>query len=150
MDKKRNPYPHFRLEKHFLESWNSKACNAMTTRNRLPAIRDIKCWNVQGLIWTDSSCKRVIKRATVFLIVLFFSHNILCTFFTGDQSGLHGGQSSTHTLFLLSHAFFFRICTAWSLRNMLSRRQHMLLWIHCVVFCINCARVWGFWYNSTP
>ncbi len=77
-----------------------------TTLKRRLGTEDTKWWSVSGVILSHSSCKQVLRWATV----RGLRCRILCfkmrhTFSIGDRSGLQAGQSSTRTLFLRSQGF---------------------------------------------
>ncbi len=77
-----------------------------TTLKRRLGTEDTKWWSVSGVILSHSSCKQVLRWATVqglrCRILHFKMHH---TFSIGDRSGLQEGQSSTSTLFLRSQDF---------------------------------------------
>ncbi len=77
-----------------------------TTLKRRLGTEDTKWWSVSGVILFHSSCKQVLRWATVqglrCRILRFKMHH---TFSIGDRSGLQAGQSSTRTLFLRSQDF---------------------------------------------
>ncbi len=69
-----------------------------TTLKRRLGTEDTKWWSVSGVILSHSSCKQVLRWATVrglrCRILRFKMHH---TFSIGDRSGLQAGQSSTRT-----------------------------------------------------
>ncbi len=77
-----------------------------TTLKRRLGTEDTKWWSVSGVILSHSSCKQVLRWATVrghrCRILRFKMRH---TFSIGDRSGLQAGQSSTRTLFLRSQDF---------------------------------------------
>ncbi len=77
-----------------------------TTLKRRLGTEDTKWWSVSGVILSHSSCKQVLRWATLrglrCRILRFKMHH---TFSIGDRSGLQAGQSSTRTLFLRSQDF---------------------------------------------
>ncbi len=67
---------------------------------------DTKWWSVSGVILSHSSCKQVLRWATVRgLRCRILRFKMRHTFSIGDRSGLQAGQSSTRTLFLRSQDF---------------------------------------------
>ncbi len=77
-----------------------------TTLKRRLGTEDTKWWSVSGVILSHSSCKQVLRWATVTGSSL--SHFALQNaphILYGDRSGLQAGQSSTRTLFLRSQDF---------------------------------------------
>ncbi len=67
---------------------------------------DTKWWSVSGVILSHSSCKQVLRWATVRgLRCRILRFKMRHTFSIGDRSGLQAGQSSTRTLFLCSQDF---------------------------------------------
>ncbi len=111
---------------------------------------DTKWWSVSGVILSHSSCKQVLRWATVRgLRCRILRFKMRHTFSIGDRSGLQAGQSSTRTLFLRSQDFvmcgrmWFCIVLlkyAWtSLEKMSSWRQHIVLQNLYVLFSINGA-----------
>ncbi len=85
----------------FQKSLDSKAFTTITTLKRRLGTEDTKWWSVSGVILSHSSCKQVLRWATVWGLRCQMRH----TFSIGDRSGLQAGQSSTHTLFLRSQDF---------------------------------------------
>ncbi len=77
-----------------------------TTLKRRLGTEDTKWWNVSGVILSHSSCKQVLRWATVRgLRCRILRFKMRHTFSIGDRSGLQAGQSSTRTLFLRSQDF---------------------------------------------
>ncbi len=120
-----------------------------TTLKRRLGTEDTKWWSVSGVILSHSSCKQVLRWATVRGLRCRILHFKMChTFSIGDRSGLQAGQSSTRTLFLRSQdfvmcaecGFAFLLKYAWtSLEKMSSWRQHIVLQNLYVLFSINGA-----------
>ncbi len=122
-----------------------------TTLKRRLGTEDTKWWSVSGVILSHSSCKQVLRWATVRgLLCRILRFKMRHTFSIGDRSGLQAGQSSTRTLFLRSQDFvmcaecgFALSCWnmyAWtSLEKMSSWRQHIVLQNLYVLFSINGA-----------
>ncbi len=117
-----------------------------TTLKRRLGTEDTKWWSVSGVILSHSSCKQVLRWATVRgLRCRILRFKMRHTFSIGDRSGLQAGQSSTRTLFLRSQDFVMWFCIvllkyAWtSLEKMSSWRQHIVLQNLYVHFCINGA-----------
>ncbi len=120
-----------------------------TTQRRL-GTEDTKWWSVSGVILSHSSCKQVLRWATVRgLRCRILRFKMRHTFSIGDRSGLQAGQSSTRTLFLRSQDFC-NVCRMWfcivllkyawtSLEKMSSWRQHIVLQNLYVLFSINGA-----------
>ncbi len=119
-----------------------------TTLKRRLGTEDTKWWSVSGVILSHSSCKQVLRWATVRgLRCRILRFKMRHTFSIGDRSGLQAGQSSTRTLFLRSQDFV--MCAecgfalsllkyAWtSLEKMSSWRQHIVLQNLYVLFSIN-------------
>ncbi len=118
-----------------------------TTLKRRLGTEDTKWWSVSGVILSHSSCKQVLRWATVrglrCRILRFKMHH---TFSIGDRSGLQAGQSSTRTLFLRSQDFV--MCAECGLHVLLnmhdvlkmsSWRQHIVLQNLYVLFSVNGA-----------
>ncbi len=84
-------------------------CNVpflFTTLKRRLGTEDTKWWSVSGVILSHSSCKQVLRWATVRgLRCRNLRFKMRHTFSIGDRSGLQAGQSSTRTLFLRSQDF---------------------------------------------
>ncbi len=77
-----------------------------TTLKRRLGTEDTKWWSVSGVILSHSSCKQVLRWATVRgLRCRILRFKMRHTFSIGDRSGLQAGQSSTRTLFLRSQDF---------------------------------------------
>ncbi len=77
-----------------------------TTLKRRLGTEDTKWWSVSGVILSHSSCKQVLRWATVRgLRCRILRFKMRHTFSIGDRSGLQAGQSSTCTLFLRSQDF---------------------------------------------
>ncbi len=77
-----------------------------TTLKRRLGTEDTKWWSVSGVILSHSSCKQVLRWATVQgLRCRILRFKMRHTFSIGDRSGLQAGQSSTRTLFLRSQDF---------------------------------------------
>ncbi len=77
-----------------------------TTLKRRLGTEDTKWWSVSGVILSHSSCKQVLRWATVRGLRCRILHfKMRHTFSIGDRSGLQAGQSSTRTLFLRSQDF---------------------------------------------
>ncbi len=77
-----------------------------TTLKRRLGTEDTKWWSVSGVILSHSSCKQVLRWATVRgLRCCILRFKMRHTFSIGDRSGLQAGQSSTRTLFLRSQDF---------------------------------------------
>ncbi len=77
-----------------------------TTLKRRLGTEDTKWWSVSGVILSHSSCKQVLRWATVRGLRCRILRFKMChTFSIGDRSGLQAGQSSTRTLFLRSQDF---------------------------------------------
>ncbi len=77
----------------------------ITLKRRL-GTEDTKWWSVSGVILSHSSCKQVLRWATVRgLRCRILRFKMRHTFSIGDRSGLQAGQSSTRTLFLRSQDF---------------------------------------------
>ncbi len=77
-----------------------------TTLKRRLGTEDTKWWSVSDVILSHSSCKQVLRWATVRgLRCRILRFKIRHTFSIGDRSGLQAGQSSTPTLFLRSQDF---------------------------------------------
>ncbi len=77
-----------------------------TTLKRCLGTEDTKWWSVSGVILSHSSCKQVLRWATVRgLRCRILRFKMRHTFSIGDRSGLQAGQSSTRTLFLRSQDF---------------------------------------------
>ncbi len=121
-----------------------------TTLKRCLGTEDTKWWSVSGVILSHSSCKQVLRWATVRgLRCRILRFKMRHTFSIGDRSGLQAGQSSTRTLFLRSQDFVMcaecGFCIvllkyAWtSLEKMSSWRQHIVLQNLYVLFSINGA-----------
>ncbi len=121
-----------------------------TTLKRRLGTEDTKWWSVSGVILSHSSCKQVLRWATVRgLRCRILRFKMRHTFSIGDRSGLQAGQSSTCTLFLRSQDFvmcaecgFALSCFkyAWtSLEKMSSWRQYIVLQNLYVLFSINGA-----------
>ncbi len=120
-----------------------------TTLKRRLGTEDTKWWSVSGVILSHSSCKQVLRWATLRgLRCRILRFKMRHTFSIGDRSGLQAGQSSTRTLFLRSQDFV--MCAecglhclveyAWtSLEKMSSWRQHIVLQNLYVTFSINGA-----------
>ncbi len=90
-----HPFLSFRPATHSKKSWDSKAFTI-----------DTKWWSVSGVILSHSSCKQVLRWATVRCLRCRILRFKMChTFSIGDRSGLQAGQSSTRTLFLRSQDF---------------------------------------------
>ncbi len=71
-----------------------------TTLKRRLGTEDTKWWSVSGVILSHSSCKQVLRWATVRgLRCRILRFKMRHTFSIGDRSGLQAGQSSTRTLF---------------------------------------------------
>ncbi len=121
-----------------------------TTLKRCLGTEDTKWWSVSGVILSHSSCKQVLRWATVRgLRCRILRFKMRHTFSIGDRSGLQAGQSSTRTLFLRSQDFC-NVCRMWfcivllkyawtSLEKMSSWRQHIVLQNLYVLFSINGA-----------
>ncbi len=121
-----------------------------TTLKRRLGTEDTKWWSVSGVILSHSSCKQVLRWATVrglrCRILRFKMHH---TFSIGDRSGLQAGQSSTpHPL--PPQPGLCNVCRMWfcivllkyawtSLEKMSSWRQHIVLQNLYVLFSINGA-----------
>ncbi len=77
-----------------------------TTLKRRLGTEDTKWWSVSGVILSHSSCKQVLRWATVRGLRCRILRFKMChTFSIGDRPGLQAGQSSTRTLFLRSQDF---------------------------------------------
>ncbi len=77
-----------------------------TTLKRHLGTEDTKWWSVSGVILSHSSCKQVLRWATVRgLRCRILRFKMRHTFSIGDRSGLQPGQSSTRTLCLRSQDF---------------------------------------------
>ncbi len=77
-----------------------------TTLKRCLGTEDTKWWSVSGEILSHSSCKQVLRWATVRgLRCHILRFKMRHTFSIGDRSGLQAGQWSTRTLFLRSQDF---------------------------------------------
>ncbi len=77
-----------------------------TTLKRHLGTEYTKWWSVSGVILSHSSCKQVLRWATVRgLRCRILRFKMRHTFSIGDRSGLQAGQSSTRTLFLCSQDF---------------------------------------------
>ncbi len=77
-----------------------------TTLKRRLGTEDTKWWSVSGVILSHSSCKQILRWATVRgLRCRILRFKMRHTFSIGDRSGLQAGQSSTRTLFLRSQDF---------------------------------------------
>ncbi len=77
-----------------------------TTLKRRLGTEDTKWWSASGVILSHSSCKQVLRWATVRgLRCRILRFKMRHTFSIGDRSGLQAGQSSTRTLFLHSQDF---------------------------------------------
>ncbi len=77
-----------------------------TTLKRRLGTEDTKWWSVSGVVLSHSSCKQVLRWATVRgLRCRILRFKMRHTFSIGDRSGLQAGQSSTRTLFLRSQDF---------------------------------------------
>ncbi len=77
-----------------------------TTLKRRLGTEDTKWWSVSGVILSHSSCKQVLRWATVRgLRCRILRFKMRHTFSIGDRSGLQAGQASTRTLFLRSQDF---------------------------------------------
>ncbi len=77
-----------------------------TTLKRRLGTEDTKWLSVSGVILSHSSCKQVLRWATVRgLRCRILRFKMRHTFSIGDRSGLQAGQSSTRTLFLRSQDF---------------------------------------------
>ncbi len=121
-----------------------------TTLKRRLGTEDTKWWSVSGVILSHSSCKQVLRWATVRgLRCRILRFKMRHTFSIGDRSGLQAGQSSTRTLFLRRPGLC-NVCRMWfcivllkyawtSLENMSSWRQHIVLQNLYVLFSINGA-----------
>ncbi len=113
-----------------------------TTLKRRLGTEDTKWWSVSGVILSHSSCKQVLRWATVRgLRCRILRFKMRHTFSIGDRSGLQAGQSSTRTLFLRSQDFVLSCIVllkyAWtSLEKMSSWRQHIVLQNLYVLFSI--------------
>ncbi len=121
-----------------------------TTLKRRLGTEDTKWWSVSGVILSHSSCKQVLRWATVRgLRCRILRFKMRHTFSIGDRSGLQAGQSSTRTLFLRSQDFV--MCaecgfalSCWNMhgrpwKKMSSWRQHIVLQNLYVLFSINGA-----------
>ena len=77
-----------------------------TTLKRRLGTEDTNWGSVSGVTLSHSSCKQVLRFATVQGLHCHILHlKMHHTFSIGDKSGLHAGQPSTCTPFFLSHAF---------------------------------------------
>ncbi len=77
-----------------------------TTLKRRLGTEDTKWWSVSGVILSHSSCKQVLRWATVRgLRCRICASKCATTSLLRQRSGLQAGQSSTRTLFLLSQDF---------------------------------------------
>ena len=105
-----------------------------TTLKRCLETEDTEWQSVSGAILCHSSCKQVLRCATVQGPRCHILHH---TFSFGDRFGLQAGRSSTCTLFFFCHAFVM-CAEMWfcisllkyaqaSLEKSLSWRQWMLL-----------------------
>ncbi len=121
-----------------------------TTLKRRLGTEDTKWWSVSGVILSHSSCKQVLRWATVRgLRCCILRFKMRHTFSIGDRSGLQAGQSSTRTLFLRSQDFV--MCaecgfalSCWNMhgrpwKRLSSWRQHIVLQNLYVLFSINGA-----------
>ncbi len=121
-----------------------------TTLKRRLGTEDTKWWSVSGVSLSHSSCKQVLRWATVpGLRCRILRFKMRHTFSIGDRSGLQAGQSSTRTLFLRQPGLC-NVCRMWfcivllkyawtSLEKMSSWRQHIVLQNLYVLFSINGA-----------
>ncbi len=121
-----------------------------TTLKRRLGTEDTKWWSVSGVILSHSSCKQVLRWATVRgLRCRILRFKMRHTFSIGDRSGLQAGQSSTRTLFPPQPGLC-NVCRMWfcivllkyawtSLEKMSSWRQHIVLQNLYVLFSINGA-----------
>ncbi len=120
-----------------------------TTLKRRLGTEDTKWWSVSGVILSHSSCKQVLRWATVWGLRCRILHfKMRHTFSIGDRSGLQAGQSSTRTLFV--GPGLCNVCRMWfcivllkyawmSLEKMSSWRQRIVLQNLYVLFSINGA-----------
>ena len=76
-----------------------------TTLKRPLGTEDTKWGSVSGVTLSHSSCKQVLRCATVRGLRCRISRFKMRHTFSFGESGLQAGQSSTHTPFFLSHAF---------------------------------------------
>ncbi len=126
-----------------------------TTLKRRLGTEDTKWWSVSGVILSHSSCKQVLRWATVRGLRCRILHfKMRHTFSIGDRSGLQAGQSSTRTLFLRSQDFV--MCAecgfALSCWNMHGRPWKRCLlegsiWCHHRSASYLCQ---GHWHNPIP
>ncbi len=119
-----------------------------TTLKRRLGTEDTKWWSVSGVILSHSSCKQVLRWATVRgLRCRFLRFKMRHTFSIGDRSGLQAGQSST----LPPQPGLCNVCRMWfcivllkyawtSLEKMSSWRQHIVQSYLCQ----------GHWHNPIP
>ncbi len=125
-----------------------------TTLKRRLGTEDTKWWSVSGVILSHSSCKQVLRWATVRgLRCRILRFKMRHTFSIGDRSGLQAGQSSTRTLLLRSQDFI--MCAecgfASSCWNM-----HGRPWKRCLlegsILCSKSASYLcqGHWHNPIP
>ncbi len=116
-----------------------------TTLKRRLGTEDTKWWSVSGVILSHSSCKQVLRWATVRGLRCRILHfKMRHTFSIGDRSGLQAGQSSTRTLFLRSQDFV--MCaecgfalSCWNMHMKYEILQHIVLQNLYVLFSINGA-----------
>ncbi len=121
-----------------------------TTLKRRLGTEDTKWWSVSGVILSHSSCKQVLRWATVRgLRCRILRFKMRHTFSIGDRSGLQAGQSSTRTLFLRSQDFV--MCaecgfalSCWNMhgrpwKRCLLEGKHIVLQNLYVLFSINGA-----------
>ncbi len=124
-----------------------------TTLKRRLGTEDTKWWSVSGVILSHSSCKQVLRWATVWgLRCRILRFKMRHTFSIGDRSGLQAGQSSTRTLFFRSQDFV--MCaecsfalSCWNMHgrpwkrclHLHAKRQHIVPQNLYVLFSINGA-----------